>query len=377
MAGRVTLQTIADALGVSRTTVSNAYNRPDQLAPELRAAILEKAAELGYAGPGSGRPPPALGQAPRRGADFSARLSYAVTDPAAIALLQGLTEATEAKGYELLLLPGQRGTGIEVDSVREAVVGAFCLYCMPDDHPALKAALERRLPVVVVDEPKLPGTFFVGIEDRAGARAAAGAPARARARARRGDRRPPARRPHGRPDHRRGADRRRVLPRQPRADRGVLRRPRRAGARLRDRRETTPAAGSRAPEALLALSPRPTALLCASDQLALGAIEAIRAAGLDVPGDVAVVGYDDVPDAARAGLTTVRQPLLEKGREAGRLLLQPNTEREVILPVSSSSAARPIPPPERPTGRSRGPCRCSARGTTGSRRRPGRSSRGR
>ena len=51
MAGRITLQTLADALGVSRTTVSNAYNRPDQLAPELRAAILEKAAELGYAGP--------------------------------------------------------------------------------------------------------------------------------------------------------------------------------------------------------------------------------------------------------------------------------------------------------------------------------------
>jgi DNA-binding LacI/PurR family transcriptional regulator len=97
--------------------------------------------------------------------------------------------------------------------------------------------------------------------------------------------------------------------------------------------ENEPAAGGRGAEALLALTPRPTALLCASDQLALGAIQAIRAAGLDVPGDIAVVGYDDVPEAARAGLTTVRQPLLEKGREAGRLLLEPNTEREVILPV--------------------------------------------
>ena len=69
---------------------------------------------------------------------FSARLSYAVTDPAAIALLQGLTEATERKGYELHLLPGMRGTGLEVEAVREAVVGGFCLYCMPDDHPALR-----------------------------------------------------------------------------------------------------------------------------------------------------------------------------------------------------------------------------------------------
>ena len=104
---------------------------------------------------------------------FSARLSYAVTDPAAIALLQGLTEATERKGYELHLLPGHRGTGLEVEAVREAVVGGFCLYCMPDDHPALTAALERRLPIVVVDEPRIAGTFFVGIEDEAGARAAA------------------------------------------------------------------------------------------------------------------------------------------------------------------------------------------------------------
>ena len=47
----MTLQTIADALGVSRTTVSNAYNRPDQLAPELRRKVLETAERLGYAGP--------------------------------------------------------------------------------------------------------------------------------------------------------------------------------------------------------------------------------------------------------------------------------------------------------------------------------------
>ena len=320
MAGRVTLQTIADALGVSRTTVSNAYNRPDQLAPELRDTILEKAAELGYAGPDPAARRLRSGKRRAVALMFSARLSYAVTDPAAIALLQGLTEATEAKGYELLLLPGQRGTGIEVDSVREAVVGAFCLYCMPDDHPALKAALERRLPVVVVDEPKLPGTFFVGIEDRAGARAAA--------------------------EHLRalGHEHVAVIVDRLRDDRTgdrIIDAERIAGyfdglggpVPVFETVENEPAAGSRGAEALLALSPRPTALLCASDQLALGAIEAIRAAGLDVPGDVAVVGYDDVPDAVRAGLTTVRQPLLEKGREAGRLLLQPNTEREVILPV--------------------------------------------
>ena len=48
---RVTLATVAEALGVSAMTVSNAYNRPDKLSPELRERILAKADELGYAGP--------------------------------------------------------------------------------------------------------------------------------------------------------------------------------------------------------------------------------------------------------------------------------------------------------------------------------------
>ena len=48
---RVTLQTIADLLGVSRMTVSNAFSHPDQLSSELRARILAAADELGYVGP--------------------------------------------------------------------------------------------------------------------------------------------------------------------------------------------------------------------------------------------------------------------------------------------------------------------------------------
>jgi DNA-binding LacI/PurR family transcriptional regulator len=48
---RVTLQTIADRLGVSRMTVSNAFSRPDQLSRLLRERILETARDLGYVGP--------------------------------------------------------------------------------------------------------------------------------------------------------------------------------------------------------------------------------------------------------------------------------------------------------------------------------------
>jgi DNA-binding LacI/PurR family transcriptional regulator len=86
-------------------------------------------------------------------------------------------------------------------------------------------------------------------------------------------------------------------------------------------------------DALLGLAAPPTALLCATDQIALGALEALAARGVRVPEDISVTGFDDIPAAAGAGLTTVRQPLVDKGRQAGRLLLEPNTEREVILPL--------------------------------------------
>jgi DNA-binding LacI/PurR family transcriptional regulator len=103
--------------------------------------------------------------------------------------------------------------------------------------------------------------------------------------------------------------------------------------------------GERAAIELMAFEPRPTALLCSTDVLALGAIRALRARGLDVPGDVSVTGFDDVPPAAAAELTTIRQPLLDKGREAGRLLMEPGTEREVILPLELVARRSTAPPP--------------------------------
>lgn len=74
-------------------------------------------------------------------------------------------------------------------------------------------------------------------------------------------------------------------------------------------------------ERLLARPDRPTAVFASSDTQALGALEAARAAGFDVPGDVSVVGFDDVEVSSYAGLTTVRQPLYESGRLGARILL--------------------------------------------------------
>jgi LacI family transcriptional regulator len=65
------------------------------------------------------------------------------------------------------------------------------------------------------------------------------------------------------------------------------------------------------------------ALFCASDMIALGALRALLNAGLRVPDDVALVGFDDMPFAATMNppLTTVRQPLAELGRQAVQILL--------------------------------------------------------
>jgi DNA-binding LacI/PurR family transcriptional regulator len=75
---------------------------------------------------------------------------------------------------------------------------------------------------------------------------------------------------------------------------------------------------------LLALKERPTAVFARNDFTAVGALNAIKQAGLNVPKDIAVVGYDDIPLAAHTSppLTTVRQPTREQGRVAAEFLLR-------------------------------------------------------
>ena len=341
----MTLQTIADALGVSRTTVSNAYNRPDQLAPQLREQVLEKADQLGYAGPDPAARRLRSGLRGAIGMVFSDRLSYAFTDPGAVGMLQGLTEATEDKGFELLLLPGMRGERREAVAVRDAVVGAFCLYCMPEGHPAVEAVHDRRLPLVIVDEPRAPGGFFVGIDDHEGARLAAAHVAAL------GHERVAIVVDRLLDDFYEGL----ASPERIARSNWKVSRERVAGylagldgvnpVPVYEALSNFPECGERAAAELLALDPRPTAILCSTDVLALGVMSVLRERGLDVPGAVSVTGFDDVAAAAAADLTTIRQPLVEKGRAAGRLLLEPGTEREVILPTELVARGSTGPPP--------------------------------
>lgn len=81
------------------------------------------------------------------------------------------------------------------------------------------------------------------------------------------------------------------------------------------------AAGARAVERLLSLPALPTALLVMSDEMALGVLRTLRRAGVDVPGRISVVGFDDQPVAEFAELTTIAQPAREQGERAAELLL--------------------------------------------------------
>jgi LacI family transcriptional regulator len=82
--------------------------------------------------------------------------------------------------------------------------------------------------------------------------------------------------------------------------------------------------GYKAAQRLLELSPRPTAIFASNDVSAFGAMDALRHAGLNVPKDMSVIGFDDVPQASTIypKLTTVRQPLGEMGHLAVKLLLE-------------------------------------------------------
>ena len=75
-------------------------------------------------------------------------------------------------------------------------------------------------------------------------------------------------------------------------------------------------------EELLRLPERPTAIFAASDVQALGVLEAARGLRIDVPGELSVIGFDDIEIASYVGLTTIRQPLFESGRRGAELLLQ-------------------------------------------------------
>jgi DNA-binding LacI/PurR family transcriptional regulator len=344
-----TARDVAAQLGVSAKTVGNAYTRPDQLSGPLRERVLQTAARLGYPGPDPVAAGLRRGRVGAVGVAYANRLSYAFDDPAARELLAGMTRVAEAAGAGLLLLPGSSDLEERTAAIGAAVVDGLLVASVSDDDPLLQAAIARRLPVVVVDQPRpatlarlAPGIPWVGVEDRPAAAQAA--------------------------EHLLALGHRRLgvvsfgLWRAPWrglvdvAEQGgtthAVSRDRLAGYHDAVKRhgldwarvpvhqgtDSTPEEGEAGAAAVLALRPRPTALLCLSDRLAEGALRAARRLGLRVPGDLSIVGFDDaVPTAADLRLTTVRQPQRAKGERAAHALL--------ALLDGSAPAASPPPLP--------------------------------
>ncbi|QGN57824.1 LacI family DNA-binding transcriptional regulator [Nostocoides sp. HKS02] len=336
--GNVTLKSVAEAAGVSISTVSNAYNKPEQMSAEVRQRVLDTAKALGYAGPNAAARSLRSQRAGAIGLLFTEQLSYAFSDPYSVGMLAGLSEVAEEHRTGLLLIPlppadTGRPEDVELasDTMRQAVVDGVVAYCVDPDHPARQVALDRGLPMASTTELDDERQTYVLIDEDGAAKAL------------------------GR--HLRDLGHRDVgivvNSRQPTGpatlvgpeDEAELYNDSRL--RLRGLREalggqarvTAVSAGHNSHEAGLAAAAylldrhdRPTAIACTSDVLALGVLDGIRQRGLQVGRDVSLSGFDDIAEAQAAGLTTVRQPIAEKGRLLGRMLLDPAfTQRRVVL----------------------------------------------
>src|SRR4051794_36772090 len=173
-AGNVTLMTVAEAVGVSPTTVSNAYNRPHKLTPTLRERILGAARELGYPGPSPAARSLRRGRAGSIGLLFGEELAYVFQDPGAVEFVRGLAEGTARHNTVLQLIAALDADEQEGASLlANAIVDGLVVWTLPDRHPLLKLARERNIPLVTHSSPRLDGVPFVGIDERAAARAAA------------------------------------------------------------------------------------------------------------------------------------------------------------------------------------------------------------
>lgn len=337
------MRDVARAAGVSVSTVANVLSRPEIVAAETRRRV-ERAIRLeGYLphGPARqlrGRPSPIVGSVILDLANpFYAELNRGIEDrltEADCVVLACSTDLQPAKERRLLDLLQQ-----------QAVRGIIISPIGPDPAGLLEVA-RYGTPVVLVDHPRRQlDLCAVTVDDVLGGRLAA--------------------------DHLLALGHRRIAYVSAAVEPTAVTR-RRAGvhaalttagldpgeALLDVRMQIHPPplldAAVAAVARLLTADPLPTAVICMNDTTALGVLHGLDAAGLRVPADISVVGYDDLRFTARLAppLTTVHQPKYHLGRAAADLLLDEarpdHTHREIefrpTLTVRSSTA----PPPRTP-----------------------------
>ncbi|MGH9105692.1 MAG: LacI family DNA-binding transcriptional regulator [Acidimicrobiales bacterium] len=316
--GRVTIREVARLARVSLGTVSNVLNNPAAVAPATRARVLEVIQATGFI---------------RSTAAHQLRVGRSrtvgvvlldIANPFFAEMVRGVERVLSEKGYVLMVCSSDDSPERERRYLRELEehrVDGVLITPVGPDLGSLAALAGRGVPTVLLDRDagKLD-LCSVTVDDVRGGELAANhllglghdvvgfvnGPltirqcADRRAGARRAFRRARARGRAGRAGAK-GA----VLWELP------------VDALTADR-------GEEAVSSLLAWSPRPTAVMCANDLLALGVLKGVTAAGLAVPADMAVVGYDDVAFASMLSpaLTSVRQPKYDLGASAAELLLE-------------------------------------------------------
>jgi DNA-binding LacI/PurR family transcriptional regulator len=302
-----TIRDVARRAGVSVATVSRVLNEIPVVRTEMRDRVREAIAELGYR-PSSTARSLSLGRSQAIGV-----VAPFFTTPSVVERVRGVSDRVGREGYGLMLFDvetREQRAGAFRDFARLDRVDGVLVISLPLYDEEVEALERDRLPVVMVDigHPRLPN---VAIDDELGGELAAN---HLIERGHRrigfvGDLR-------SNPFGFTSSERRRA---------GFRRALERAGVPAHDALDCRGRHGRDEARALavslLRRRDRPTAVFAASDTQAVGVLEAAQMLGLDVPGDVAVIGFDDIELAPVLGLTTVRQPLRQSGRLGADMLL--------------------------------------------------------
>ncbi|MET0418068.1 MAG: LacI family DNA-binding transcriptional regulator [Actinoplanes sp.] len=305
-----TSSTVAQAAGVAQSTVSRALRGDPRVREDTRRLIEETAERLGYRPSWAAPPTPA----PRQRTRSIGVVSSDLTNPFFPSLLNPVHDELQLMGYRFVLFAERTDlpTGQEalLSLLNRSIDGVLVTTATLDSQ--LGAALAGRdLPIVLLNR------YVDGMDvDRVTADNLHGGRTAARHLLDLGHRRigvirGPANTSTSRDRHAGVAE--------GFADAGVS-----LDESLVREGPFSHQSGYQHARDLLRLPGRPTALLCGNDVIAFGAIDAAKSLGLDVPGDVSVLGFDDVPMAAWEvfQLTTVRQPLADMARTAARLLVE-------------------------------------------------------
>jgi LacI family transcriptional regulator len=307
----VSIREVASRAGVSVGTVSNVLNRPEIVAPTTRARVQRAITELGFVPNESAR------QLRRGRGRVLGLVVLDVANPFFTDVARGVDEATSSAGMAVIFCNSDGDPTREagyLDLLEEQRVQGVLITPIDDANERLIRLRERGILVILLDRlARRSDLCSVSVDDELGGELAV------RHLLESGHRRiafvgGPARLEQVRDRHR-----------------GASRAVREAGL---DEQETlrhveTPAttvpAGRDAAERILGTprARRPTAVFCANDLLALGVLQVLTRQRVQVPADMALVGYDDIDFAAAAAvpLSSVRQPRQRLGYAAAELLM--------------------------------------------------------